>query len=93
MLDIFILCTRSSHRGKGVGGQLISRALETAAAEGIREAFSMGLSNFSQKIFKKMDFEEKVEICYEDYCQDGEKVFDTSLMGEHARGILFTKMI
>ena len=93
MLDIFILCTSSSHRGKGVGGQLISRALETAAAEGIRAAFSMGLSNFSQKIFKKMDFEEKVEICYEDYCQDGEKVFDTSLMGEHARGILFTKMI
>ena len=69
MLDIFILCTKSSHRGQGVGGQLISKALETAAADGIGAAFSMGLSNFSQKIFKKMEFEEKVEICYEDYCQ------------------------
>ena len=25
--------------------------------------------------------------------QDGEKVFNTALMGEHARGVLFTKMI
>ena len=69
MLDLFILCTRSSHRGQGVGGQLISLALENAAAEGLPAAYSMGLSNFSQKIFKKMDFEERVEIVYEDYQQ------------------------
>ena len=71
MLDIFMLCTKSSHRGQGVGSLLISRALESGAAEGLRAAYSMGLSNFSQKIFKKMDFEEKVEIEYEDYCQAG----------------------
>ena len=71
MLDIFILCTKSSHRGQGVGGQLISFALETAAEEGIRAAFSMGLSNYSQKILMKMEFEKKVEMCSDDYCQVG----------------------
>ena len=66
-----MLCTKSSHRGQGVGSLLISRALESGKAEGVNAAYSMGLSNFSQKIFKKMDFAEEVEIEYEDYCQAG----------------------
>ena len=50
---------------------MLESSLETASAEGIRAAFSMGLSNYSQKILMKMEFEKKVEICNDDYCQVG----------------------
>ena len=69
MLDIFILCTRRSHRGQGLATRLVNMALDSAREEGLRAAYAMGLSAFSQKIFRKMEFTEKVEILYKDYCQ------------------------
>ena len=69
MLDLFILCTKVSHRGQGVGGELVARAVDAAAADGLVAVYSMGLSSFSQKIFTKMGFEQQVEIVYGDYTQ------------------------
>ena len=68
MLDLFILCTKVSHRGHGVGGELVRRVVD-AAADGLVAVYSMGLSSFSQKIFTKMGFEQQVEIVYGDYTQ------------------------
>ena len=33
LLDVFILCTRTSHRGRGLAGQLVKTALENAKSE------------------------------------------------------------
>ena len=33
LLDVFILCTRASHRGRGLAGQLVKTALENAKSE------------------------------------------------------------
>jgi len=69
LLDLFILCTRSTHRGQGIAGQLVRAAIDGAKSEGIAEVFAMGLSNYSQRIFRNMDFNERASIDYADYKQ------------------------
>ena len=69
----------------------------------------MGLSNYSQRIFRNMGFNERASIDYVDYkqarmqlmssililyfFQDDNPVFDLSLMGDHETGVLFTANI
>ena len=89
ILDVFIVCSRSSHRGQGIAGQLglfkysqicfdndlyfkhvlVRAAVDFARSEGVVQAYSMGLSNFSQRIFRKMGFEERGSIKFKDYTQ------------------------
>lgn len=89
-MDIFILCTRHAYRGQGIASNLVHTALDNARAEGVEEVFSMGLSNFSKKIFTRMGFTERASIHYCDYDQDNEKIFDLRQMGDHETGVLFT---
>ena len=49
----------------------VRAAVENAKTEGVREAYSMGLSNFSQKIFRRMGFTQRASIAYHDYKQVG----------------------
>ena len=49
----------------------VRAAVENAKTEGVREAYSMGLSNFSQKIFRRMGFTQRASIDYHDYKQVG----------------------
>jgi len=93
VLDLFILCTSTSHRGRGIAGQLVRTTMDSARSEGLKGVVSMGLSNYSQKIFRRMGFEERNCIEYSDYTQDGENIFDTSKMEDHTQGILFTTTI
>ena len=69
LLDVFILCTRASHRGRGLAGQLVKTALENAKSEGLTGVFSMGLSNYSQRIFRRMGFQERNSLEYSQYTQ------------------------
>ena len=48
---------------------LVQTSVENAQVEGISQAYSMGLSNYSQKIFTNMGFEEKKSINYSEYQQ------------------------
>ena len=48
---------------------IVQTAVENAQVEGISQAYSMGLSNYSQKIFTNMGFEEKKSIDYSEYQQ------------------------
>ena len=66
---MFILCTRASHRGRGLAGQLVKTALENAKSEGLTGVFSMGLSNYSQRIFRRMGFVERNSLEYSQYTQ------------------------
>jgi len=61
VLDVFILATRAARRRKGVGQNLVMRALEEARAEGVAAACTMGLSIFSQKIFHRLQFSPQVQ--------------------------------
>ena len=54
-------------------------AVENAKTEGVREAYSMGLSNFSQKIFRRMGFTQRASIAYHDYKQVGITIYYTVL--------------
>ena len=54
-------------------------AVENAKTEGVREAYSMGLSNFSQKIFRRMGFTQRASIAYHDYKQVGVTIYYTVL--------------
>ena len=69
LLDLFILCTRSSHRGQGLAGQLVKTALESASEEGVRGVVSLALSNYTQKIFRRLGLTELNPIDYADYNQ------------------------
>ena len=69
LLDLFILCTRSSHRGQGLAGQLVKTALESASEEGVRGVVSLALSNYTQKIFRRLGWTELNTIDYADYNQ------------------------
>ena len=54
-------------------------AVENAKTEGVREAYSMGLSNFSQKIFRRLGFTQRASIAYHDYKQVGVTIYYTVL--------------
>jgi len=90
VLDIFILATRAASRRKGVGLNLITRALEDAREEGVSAVCTMGLSIFSQKIFHRLQFSPEVEIEFKDYRQEDNVVFNIEPMGIHKSGIFFT---
>ena len=47
----------------------VHAAIDGAKSEGISEVFSMGLSNYSQRIFRNMGFNERASIDYVDYKQ------------------------
>ena len=57
----------------------VRAAVENAKTEGVREAYSMGLSNFSQKIFRRMGFTQRASIAYHDYKQVGVTLYYTVL--------------
>ena len=57
----------------------VRAAVENAKTEGVREAYSMGLSNFSQKIFRRMGFTQRASIAYHDYKQVGVTICYTVL--------------
>ena len=57
----------------------VRAAVENAKTEGVREAYSMGLSNFSQKIFRRMGFTQRASIAYHDYKQVGVTIYYTVL--------------
>ena len=57
----------------------VRAAVENAKTEGVREAYSMGLSNFSQKIFRRMGFTQRASIAYHDYKQVGITIHYTVL--------------
>ena len=57
----------------------VRAAVENAKTEGVREAYSMGLSNFSQKIFRRMGFTQRASIAYHDYKQVGITIYYTVL--------------
>ena len=58
----------------------VRAAVENAKTEGVREAYSMGLSNFSQKIFRRMGFTQRASIDYHDYKQVGVLYLDVIII-------------
>ena len=54
-------------------GLSVRAAVDFARSEGVGQAYSMGLSNFSQRIFRKMGFKEKDRIEFKDYTQVSDK--------------------
>ena len=61
-------------------------ALENAKSEGVTGVFSMGLSNYSQKIFRRMGFLERNSLEYSQYTQveirDRARLSDIKIMSQ-----------
>ena len=74
---------------------MVEAALGHAVTEaGFAAAVSLGLSVFSQKIFRRVGFSPAVEIEYKDYKRrDGRKLFNLDKMGIHSKGILYVKTL
>lgn len=85
-MDIFMLCTRSEIRQQGLGTKLILQALDTAREEGLKLVHSLALSSFSQAIFRRHGFKAEFVINYDEYEQNGMKIFDTREIEGHKDG-------
>ena len=80
MLPIFPQRTRNSWATRfvnpnamtttlNISRHTVRAAVDCGRSEGIKQAYSMGLSNFSQRIFRKMGFTERDSIEFKDYTQ------------------------
>jgi len=85
----FVSFYSASASKQGLGKVFIEETIKTAKLKKFDAVQCMALSFYTQKICRQIGFEEIVSIRYENYEQDGVKLFDAATMAEHQEGILF----
>jgi len=85
----FLIGVSRSHRGKGIGQQLLELSLEHARARGYRRAVVAASGLISQHIFRKAGFTTRVEIPYATFEYEGKRPFENT--GDHPSKMLMDK--
>ena len=76
MLVLWALCVHSAHGKKGIGGELVRRALiHGKDCAGYSLAGVVCTNSFGKNIFEKMEFEKVKEIKYSSYTVEGKYLF------------------
>lgn len=75
------LAVSQQHRGKNIAHNLVTVAIENAINKGYRMAVATANNPISQHIHRKFGFQDCVEISYETFTYEGQKVF-ASLAGK-----------
>ena len=93
IFEFFGLSVHRDHRRKGIGLRLMKAAIVFLSSMNIGPAVMKGScsSNFSKRIYEKLDFEQLLEIKYDDYKVDGETVINNT--GQHKSVKMYAKTI
>lgn len=74
-LHLFMLAVDARFGGQGIAQRLLAFCLQNAAGRGYRWALTEATGHVSQRVFRKLGFEEQSRICYRDFRYGGEAVF------------------
>ncbi len=74
-LHLFMLAVDPRFTGQGVAQQLVNTSLQIAKAKGYRCAVTEATGLISQRVFRKLGFEERFRVSYAEYKYGGQPVF------------------
>jgi ribosomal protein S18 acetylase RimI-like enzyme len=74
-LHLFMLAVDARHAGRGIAQGLVETCLANGRKKGYRHALTEATGAVSQRVFRKLGFEERYRVSYQDYRHDGEAVF------------------
>jgi ribosomal protein S18 acetylase RimI-like enzyme len=70
-----MLAVAPASSGRGIAQRIVELSLAHAAGRGFRFAFTEATGRASQHIFRKLGFQERHTVAYEDFRFDGRPVF------------------
>lgn len=74
-LHLFMLAVDAHFSGHGIAQGLVKNCLENGMQKGYRCAVTEATGMISQRVFRKLGFEERFRVSYRDYRYGGEAVF------------------
>ncbi len=74
-LHLFMLAVDPRFTGQGIAQRLVETSLQIAKARGYRYAVTEATGLISQKVFRKLGFEERFRVSYAEYKYEGQHVF------------------
>ncbi|MFB2968330.1 GNAT family N-acetyltransferase [Aerosakkonema sp. BLCC-F183] len=89
ILHISMLGVMEEYERKNIASKLVIENLKLAKSKNYKTAVTEATSLVSQHIFKKLGFQEELEIEYKSYTFEGKKFFES--LEEHKGCILLTK--
>jgi ribosomal protein S18 acetylase RimI-like enzyme len=90
-LHLFMLAVDARFAGQGIAQRLVETCLENGRKKGYRHAVTEATGVISQRVFRKLGFEERHRVSYRDYSYGGEAVF-ASIVG-HDGAALMERML
>ncbi len=74
-LHLFMLAVDARFAGHGIAQTLVRTCIDNGRKKGYRHAVTEATGVISQRVFRKLGFEERCRVSYRDYCYQGEAVF------------------
>jgi len=90
-LHLFMLAVDTHFVGQGIAQQLVTACLLNGRQKGYTHAVTEATGVVSQRVFRKLDFTDRVCVTYRDYRYDGRPVFASIL--DHTATILMDRTI
>lgn len=90
-LHLFMLTVDARFAGQGIAQRLVETCIDNGRKKGYRHALTEATGVISQRVFRKLGFEERYRVSYRDYSYRGEAVF-ASIVG-HDGAALMERML
>ncbi len=86
-LHLFMLAVDSRFAGQGIAQGLVETCMEYGRRKGYRHAVTEATGVVSQRVFRKLAFEERFRVSYRDYRYQGRAVF-ASIVGHEGAALM-----
>ncbi len=86
-LHVFMLAVDPAFAGRGIAQKLVQTCLLNGSKKGYRYAVTEATGVVSQRVFRKLGFEERDRVSYQDYMYGGEAVF-ASIVGHDGAALM-----
>jgi len=90
-LHLFMLAVDARFMGRGIAQRLVETCIDNGKKKGYRHAVTEATGVISQRVFRKLGFEERCRVSYRDFRYGGETVF-ASIVG-HDGAALMTRTL
>src|ERR1035441_7520651 len=80
-LHLFMLAVDARFAGQGIAQRLVQTCLDNGREKGYCRAVTEATGLVSQRVFRKLGFEERYRVSYRDYRYGGEAVFASIEIG------------